>query len=227
MKHKFNRDFFEEIDSTEKSYFLGWIFCDGNIKGTDSCRLQLHPKDLIVLEKFVNCVEGNKNMIKIEKDFYPTLYLNSRKMVTDLNEYGCIPNKTHVLIPPTLKEDYYNSFWRGCWEADGSISIVDKRYSEKAAGYTANLSFNGTEDMCNGFKNYMGWDLKTYSANRQTQTRRVARTLTYWNKAQLDYQKLYDESDLFLPRKKEVFENFLQTREYYEKEEYYKRGRNG
>ena len=55
-ERKCESDFFENIDSEEKAYFLGFLMADGNVyvrKQSQPCiRLEISVKDLEILERF-------------------------------------------------------------------------------------------------------------------------------------------------------------------------------
>jgi len=224
-KHEYDMNYFEEIDSIPKAYFLGWMFTDGNIKGLDSARIQVQEKDRDVLDLFLEEINGTTKMIKYEKgkEQYPILWMNSRKLVSDLVSLGCIPRKTFVVKPPNIPKKFQKPFWRGCWEADGSLIISDQR--KKRNGYRAIIAYNGTKEMCIGFQNYMGWDTKIFPSNRgqksKIKTQRTAKSISFVKKSLKEFEKIYDDTDFFLKRKKNLFDFFLREREFYEKEQYY------
>lgn len=110
----FEENFFENIDSEEKAYILGFLFTDGNIrKDKASIRLQLQKQDLEVLEKIKNILKINT---KIQYDARPgkegyTLSWSSAKMVEDLAKYGIIPRKTYLTDKlPQVPDIFFNSF---------------------------------------------------------------------------------------------------------------------
>ena len=64
-KYYFNEKFFDEINTIEKAYWLGFICADGSIlnhsKVTKSLqmRINIHEKDDYLLEEFKKDIEGN------------------------------------------------------------------------------------------------------------------------------------------------------------------------
>lgn len=98
--YAFDEGFFEEINSENKAYWLGFIAADGGIR-QDGLRLtiELAIKDKEHLEKF-NCSIRSQNPIKEYQREYPsaTAVINSKKVCIDLAKYGIIPNKTENLI---------------------------------------------------------------------------------------------------------------------------------
>lgn len=62
IKHIFN-----DIDSSEKAYWLGFILADGYINEKKAfMRIKLKECDKNHLDKFVKFIDGDKGMIKYE-----------------------------------------------------------------------------------------------------------------------------------------------------------------
>ena len=124
-------DYFEEINTEAKAYFLGLLFTDGNVfirpKKTNQISLELTIRDKDILEKFKEELNtNNKLSYRKNSNRAETVYVRffSEKMVNDLSKYGVIPQKTkrttHLpfqLIPSQFHKD----FLRGLIDGDGSI----------------------------------------------------------------------------------------------------------
>lgn len=123
------RDYFSQIDTYDKAYFLGLIFTDGNV-GTNSNTLAITLKDLDseILETFREKI-GNENPLKfclrIDKK-KPTreveFHCKSAEIKADLSKYGIIPQKTYTAKPPIINEPLQHHFIRGLIDGDGWIS---------------------------------------------------------------------------------------------------------
>ena len=50
-KYNFNYNYFENIDTPNKAYYLGWALTDGNVSNTQY-RIRLQKEDIDILEKF-------------------------------------------------------------------------------------------------------------------------------------------------------------------------------
>ena len=59
-------------------------------------------------------------------------------MANDLINLGCIPNKSLILLPPKLKDEFISHFIRGYFDGDGSIGKYKNRYK---------ITFLGTNDL--------------------------------------------------------------------------------
>jgi len=122
----FCEDYFQEVNTKEKAYWLGFLFADGSIV-SNRVGLCLSSKDLIQIEKFCDTIGLDKNNIKhrirkCRNKSYNTseLFVKSKKMVHDLGNYGCIAKKSLRLKFPLLeREDLYMAFILGYYDGDG------------------------------------------------------------------------------------------------------------
>lgn len=197
--YAFDESFFEEINSEDKAYWLGFIAADGGIR-QDGLRLtiELAIKDKEHLEKF-NCSIHSQNPIKEYQREYPsaTAVINSKKVCIDLAKYGIIPNKTEnfdfnfALIPQKFMSD----FIRGYFDGDGSI------YQESRG--TWGINFTGNMQFLNKLNKYLPVqihlrDKETYGI-LETQNSKNIETILHF---------MYDDSTIYLERK------FLKTKQF-------------
>ena len=137
-KSKWDEDFFENINSEEKAYFLGLLFADGYIRLSISCgkyeskrlgiKLQSQDENLII--KFRDCLKANHYKIRKEKNLCSGtagIEVTSTKLVDDLINLGIKYKKSsQELNIPNLENDLYKHFIRGFIDGDGWISISKK-----------------------------------------------------------------------------------------------------
>ena len=167
-KHKiytFDEDYFENINSREKAYFLGLLYTDGTITfpiNGSQCKISLvlsgqDGKEL--LEKFKQKINFTgpitKYLPKSKKDINTNqisykISLFSNKMGEDLINLGVLPNKTYICKYPkqSILNNFEKDFVRGLIDGDGCISISypkNIKFREKFF-----LTFTGTKEMCNG-----------------------------------------------------------------------------
>lgn len=134
-KYSANHNFFENIDTEEKAYWLGFILADGAILTTPNkpktLRLQilLSEKDKTHIEKFLRTIKSN-HPIKIDeievngkKHKQARVRINGYKICKDLMRHNVYPNKSTVEqvvenLPPHLIQHYL----RGYFDGDGSFS---------------------------------------------------------------------------------------------------------
>ena len=126
-KYRINQTYFENIDTQEKAYWLGFLYADGYIKITPSggctcVRLKLAIKDISHLEKFKHSLESTHPIEIYEtKNPYCQISIGSKKMVNDLINQGCTKNKGYKIRFPNIKEELKSHFIRGYFDGDGSV----------------------------------------------------------------------------------------------------------
>lgn len=118
-KYECNYDYFNIIDNSEKSYWLGFLYADGNV---DKYRMSLHlnKKDIKHLNKLKISLNSNTPIKTMEKDICG-IRIDNKKFVDNLIKNGCVSRKTFVITFPNIDEKYYADFIRGYFDGDGSI----------------------------------------------------------------------------------------------------------
>lgn len=125
-------DFFENIDTEEKAYWLGFMFADGyivnheNRYGEDSFGLTLAEDSLDSIEKFKKSLHATNPILydnsKSIGQPLAKIVLTSQKTVNDLIDKGCIKQKSLILQPPKkVPEKLLSHFIRGFFDGDGSL----------------------------------------------------------------------------------------------------------
>lgn len=140
-KYYFDENYFENINTEDKAYWLGFIAADGCIvstnKKTKSLRLliNLHEKDVAVLEKLRDCLNGdmpikhfvsNKGKVKMESQ-QVRIHINSNKLCEDLISHGVGFKKTFDLAMPNIREDLIRHFIRGYFDGDGCFTCYRRK----------------------------------------------------------------------------------------------------
>lgn len=120
-----NFTYFENIDTPNKAYYLGWAITDGNI--SDSCnqyRIRLKESDIDILEKFRKELESNYKIY--HRKNYVEIDITNRKFVDCLINNGCVPNKTEIVKFPNIKKELLWDFVKGIFDGDGSYIFTNK-----------------------------------------------------------------------------------------------------
>lgn len=137
-KYFYNKDYFKEINSANKAYWLGFLYADGCITRTYkneklknmSLEITLCNEDKHHLEKLRDCLESNlvihdKIVHGKEKDYKSNrLIVSCTSMCRDLINLGCTPQKTYDIQFPTYEivpYKYMRDFIRGFFDGDGCI----------------------------------------------------------------------------------------------------------
>jgi hypothetical protein len=199
----FNENYFDNIDSEDKAYFLGLFFADGCVKN-NSISIGLVEKDIYILKEFQKYLGLDMNFYKNKKrkeshqEFY-YFSIKNLKICSDLKKYGVTSRKSLTLkFPDNLPDDLLHHFLRGLFDGDGCVSMTPNKYVK--------FSFVGTEDICLNFMKILvkECNLKTNSLVRASESNTFR--FAYSGKScQKIKDFLYKDSTLFLTRKKEKF----------------------
>lgn len=122
-----NDDYFEKIDSEDKAYFLGLLYADGNIYlKRNRVQITLQNEDRYILELFADKINYTGKLYE-DRGKYTKMIICSKKMVQDLINLGCVPNKSLILKFPTFEQvplTFIRHFIRGYFDGDGYVGIM-------------------------------------------------------------------------------------------------------
>ena len=135
-KNFINHNYFENIDTPEKAYFLGLLLTDGNIhydkrseNRQPAIQIALQGGDIEILEKFKQELSSD-NKISIYKNdgrFECILCVHSFKIAQDLKKYGIVPCKTFLISKmPDVPKPYVRDLIRGIFDGDGTVYVLTK-----------------------------------------------------------------------------------------------------
>ena len=126
------KDYFEQIDSEIKAYYVGLMFTDGSVtldksgKRAPNIRLELCETDYGVLYMFrdelgiTSSLRYDKRTNRKNGTF--TISVRSRELANSLSKYGIVPNKTYTTKSlPNIPDCYIPAFLHGLIDGDGSI----------------------------------------------------------------------------------------------------------
>lgn len=148
-------NYFEEINTNEKAYFLGLLITDGNVfikNNTYKVSITLQEQDKYLIEKFCEAIKLNKVVTSDGRGCY-SVQVCSKKMCEDLRKYHIIPNKTFTVRLPQINDKYMPYFLRGCIDGDGSVGFYKRkgRHSHRKIIRLCSASKTFLEDI----KNYL------------------------------------------------------------------------
>ena len=128
-------DYFSEIDTEEKAYWLGFLYADGSIDKRGVLRVELISEGKQHLEKFAKAIKYTGSVIgpyfrnKIKNPIYK-IDLSNPRFGKDLQNKGVIQNKTFfVQFPKWLKTELVRHFIRGIFDGDGTITCKLTKYN--------------------------------------------------------------------------------------------------
>lgn len=151
-----DEDYFKDIDSQEKAYWLGFIMADGNIypfKNNDKIQfsIKLKHSDINHLRKFKKAIKFTGKLIERDSIRNNTklrsceIKIYDKQFCINLINVGVLPQKTGTEhIPDCVKEKYYIDFIRGFIDGDGTItgSMIKKHTLKVSLCSTSILIIN-------------------------------------------------------------------------------------
>lgn len=141
----FYEDYFHEIDTPEKAYWLGWLLTDGTVSEDGDIALTLISSDLHILQLFERDL-GIEGKVKPFNESYFRFMFGSKRMCSDLSRYGVIPNKTKTVSLPSVPISLLPHLLRGCFDGDGGLTL-----SQRKGKPTIELSFTKNESFVRAF----------------------------------------------------------------------------
>ena len=211
-KHNFNQHYFENIDTQNKAYILGFLMADGCITKTNKDThynnrlfINLSIKDKCVLEFINKELEYNFKITEyIPKKTYSTnpmvkMSINSKLMCLDLSKYGIVNNKTGKEILPNLSNEMKRHFIRGFFDGDGAVCHRGKNNSNVSLQFCSNKCM--LEQILNYFKDNINIVGKC-TINKDYRDKPLY-YLTFHTKNDIDNIKklLYNNAEFYLVRK--------------------------
>lgn len=152
-KYTYNHDYFENIDTQDKAYWLGFIYADGCVSvntktNSGELSIQLQDGDYKHLKKFNKAIQGNleverfRETCNLNNKTYPCcrIRLYSIKMAQDLISHGACPNKTTTITLPDIDEKLMSHFVRGFFDGDGCI-VCNRQKNGKKFNYNVRCDF--------------------------------------------------------------------------------------
>jgi hypothetical protein len=138
----------EVVWSPELAYAVGLIATDGNLS-PDGRHISLTSKDIPQLKTFLRCIGRPDVPIAIKKGSYRPfityVQLSDAVLYDFLLSIGLMPNKSKVLGPLKVPDEYFFDFLRGHHDGDGSFySYFDLRWKRSFMFYLVFLSASPT-----------------------------------------------------------------------------------
>lgn len=206
-KYKLNEAYFDEIDTPNKAYILGFLYADGsNSEHKCTISMSLQEEDGYILEKIRQEIGSEKPLEFLDysnkhdggynyKNQY-RLLMFSRHMCNALKNKGVVPNKSLILKWPTfLRDDLYSHFLRGYIDGDGYIQPHKWEHC---------VDFISTYDFCRQAQIYIENKLGIKCRLDEASCHNGVTTYLYIRyreqvKLFLDY--IYQDAELYLERK--------------------------
>jgi hypothetical protein len=147
-KFKLIETYFDNIDTQEKAYILGFLYADGyNGQKYNTIKICLATKDLDILNKIDSILYvDNLSHVKFYKNKKRDecyINFNSKYMCEQLAKLGCIQAKSLILEFPSslIDNELQRHFIRGYYDGDGGLTISKKKTRGAKISITSTLSF--------------------------------------------------------------------------------------
>ena len=168
-------NYFKDIDSAEKAYWLGWIISDGSItfqpdKSKFQLELTIKQEDEHILQLLEQDL-GVQNKIYDSQNKYKRFSLGSKQLVTDLVNLGITQNKTFNVKVPSFNAKYNAAFLRGLFDGDGGFTTYHRASGQKCM----ELSFCGNEQIITWVQNTLFSEIPELTKNSITKENSIKR----------------------------------------------------
>lgn len=230
IKKKNQKDiFFDIIDSEEKAYILGLYVGDGCVLRCDNnsytFNISLQKNDEEILEKIISIISPYTKLTYINKHINHYGYfskdmcrlrISSKQIVETLEKHNLGFNKTYKQksVANYVPKNLMQHFIRGYFDADGCISYSKgKRVINGKLYEYSNCIWNiisKDRSILEEIKNvliFFGLHPNIYADSKGC----FLVSLTRKKEFQKLYDLLYENSTLYLNRKKEKFKKILET----------------
>lgn len=213
-RYSVNSEYFKDINTEEKAYWLGFLYADGYVRmkydRSGELKLKLGRKDKEHIELFKKCLESTHPIKDLEsivvvnevvhKSDVSSVSIYNTEIVQDLYRHGCTNAKTFTIEFPELREDLIRHFIRGYFDGDGHVIMTD---SKRCVGITSG-SYDFLEALNNVIGDFLGFKFGVYKSGDN------CKVLQIFEKDRIHsmYKFLYNDSTIFLNRKKDRFDNY-------------------
>lgn len=212
-KYTYDLNYFDQIDTMNKAYLLGFICADGFVTDSNCIGIAVARKDEDIIKFFQQELKTNKPIFQKEGEYPSTeLRIQNVYLAKMIMKYGIVPNKSlvlnieEVIAKAHLSSKQISAFLLGYFDGDGCISIAHridtgKEYFE--------MNVTGTLETITYFKNYFnghGSITKRHSDEKNNYTLQMSNNyLTIYNALKKIYQ-YKDELSFYFLRKYKKFE---------------------
>lgn len=204
-KYFFNENYFANIDTKEKAYWLGFLSADGYInQERQYVCLELQEKDFQHIEKFRLALQSYNQQTKPVQNngfLHYRFTAFSKILVQDLSKYNVIQNKSLIFSPPINIPNNLLPYWIiGYMDGDGCVYITKGRLK---------INFTGTNETCKFLKDYFNSNniiSQAHNCQKNTYSFTLEADLSEAFLKQYSYHNL----DFALERKKQIYASFIQ-----------------
>lgn len=211
--YKANYRVFQKIDSEEKAYWLGFLAADGNImryQTRATISINLGRKDRGHLEKFKAFLESDAPIVDHTQNagfsndsLMSKISIHSVDMADDLIDKNVVPNKSLILQPPNIHEDFFIPYIRGYFDGDGSLHESNGSWR---------INFEGTEEMLKWINMVLDFQVSKLTQRYPSHKNSYTMVAGGYNKVVRITNTIYKDANIFLDRKYEKYLLLLKSR---------------
>ena len=194
-----NEELFDNIDSADKAYWLGFLFADGyNQEDRNKVEIVLQSLDEEHLKKFQQFLSTNIPVKHYTMKGYDKVQISvsSYHMSRALAQLGCVKAKTRIRKYPNIPSEFNRDFIRGYFDGNGCICHSDKDNSFQ-------LTFTGNLQLMVDIQKILEEEINLNHLKLNTRKDKTSVSLHYSGRRVcgriLDY--MYEDANTFLDRK--------------------------
>lgn len=212
-----DENYFDNIDSADKAYWLGFILGDSYfVKDGSTFQLELHHEDVEILEKLKECLNSDhkitfrSRLIKETGNLRKScsLSISRKKIYDDLIKNGIpIAKSKYCTIPTSIPKEFIRDFIRGIFCSDGCW------YFSSDGGVTFEIC-SSVKSFLEEIQNVLIIECDLQKTKITSNKRGTCFELRYnGNKQCLRiFKYLYDNSNIKLMRKYNSIDNHFKTK---------------
>lgn len=221
-KYTCNYSFFQNINSEEKAYWLGFIYADGYIsnsrKNRKEFKLSVGVSDIDKnhIQKLKNSLNSNHTTIIIpnktvklksgriiNRSAQYRLDIYNQKLVKDLMNKGLTPRKSNTCSLPNysiIDDNLFRHFVRGYFDGDGSImKLKDNRIG---------ICIIGSEKFIKELHKKLQFSFNLVKEKRSEGMMYIKKRVT--SECLLFLKWIYSDANIYLDRKFNLYSSFLE-----------------
>lgn len=194
-----NEELFDNIDSADKAYWLGFLFADGYNQENKNCiSITLQCQDENHLKKFKQFLSSEIPIKHYTYKGYEKVCfsVSSYHMSRALSKLGCVKAKAHICKYPDIPQQFNRDFIRGYFDGDGCISHTEGKRAWQ-------LTFTGNLDLIVKIQEILESELGLNHLKLNTIKDKSSVSLHFSGRKMIGriLGYMYDDSNMFLNRK--------------------------
>lgn len=216
MKYSINKNLMDNIDTEEKSYWLGFFYADAyNNEKLGRIVIELQERDKSHLDKcakfFGQPREPFKQIKNKGKYIAYRLELNSKHLTENLSIKGCHQAKSFdIVFPDWLETNLVRHFIRGYFDGDGGLHInkVDNQM---------NIQITSTKEMVNSIQHIIkkSTQCNSYITHPERYTDNTYRLDSGGSRQVKRFcDWIYKDATIYLDRKYDLFKSYCSNHQF-------------